>query len=68
MYEEKKQICENCKFYKPNASRSGKCVRYPPQVCNDNYDYIFSHPLVYSEDWCGEFKNREPSIDPYEQS
>ena len=56
--------CGNCRFfYKPDEfeiETEGYCRRYPP-VFNNMVDIeeVFYQPLVFRDDWCGEYQERE---------
>lgn len=68
------ESCEFCKFlFVPDEDarrlKIGYCRRYPPQV----YGYVYTssdgdittgdtndHPKTNFDDWCGEFRRKEP--------
>ena len=52
--------CKNCAYFDFNEftwisqnKRGGICRRYPPQVSDHGEDCHY--PVVFSNDWCGEF-------------
>jgi hypothetical protein len=57
----RKQRCANCKYLEQGAvylddDTIGACRRHAPQpVIMGNDESIANWPLVFLEDWCGEF-------------
>ena len=55
------QKCENCRFFHENLSNSerpyeGDCLRYPPQLSNNEYGLNFYFPTVNRSSHCGEWR------------
>ena len=55
------QKCENCRFFDPNSPNSdspyeGLCLRYPPQLSNNEKGLNFYFPMVNRSIHCGEWK------------
>jgi hypothetical protein len=55
-----KQSCATCRFSRkpddlPDLSRH--CRRHPPKIMRDPDDFA-EFPLVYADDWCGEFQHK----------
>lgn len=61
--------CATCFFWKdlPNATNRGRCQARPPIVVAAS-DYPRTQwPITFSEDWCGEWRQKPTStriIDP----
>jgi len=53
-----KESCESCIFYRSIDKGTGFCRRYPPH--SRGYNDEESFPIVYSSNWCGEYKNTPP--------
>lgn len=63
--------CINCKFYLEGSDRSGMCRRHPPlpvvsisyngpgEVYSSDQSYNSFFPEVYTDEWCGEWKERK---------
>ena len=50
--------CKACLFFGNNLEgRKGYCKRYPPQPVGEGN--ISKYPIVYQDDWCGEYRNGE---------
>jgi hypothetical protein len=55
-----KQSCTMCRYsHKPNdmPDLSRHCRRHPPKANADPDDFA-EFPLVYADDWCGEFQHK----------
>jgi hypothetical protein len=55
-----KESCATCRFSFADDKKSRQCRRNPPVALarlNEPgfYDYVF--PMVWSDDWCGEYKS-----------
>ena len=54
------QKCENCRFFiqSPSSEKpyEGGCLRYPPQLSNNEYGRNFYFPTVNRGSLCGEWK------------
>jgi hypothetical protein len=63
--------CESCEFWREFSQKSGECLRnapspsrYSDSTQNDEHqrnDSILSGtrwPMTYSDQWCGEFKEK----------
>ena len=53
------KICENCCFYAKYSfvGTYSECRRYPPTMYSwEDYDSRF--PIIQSDYWCGEFKEK----------
>lgn len=56
--------CNSCDFYLKDCDDKdiGYCRRFPPQFkinnksCDNHEDHSFLSPMVYGDDWCGEWK------------
>lgn len=55
-------ICDNCRFLEPNQSNTyaGRCQRYAPRPRNQQGgEYRAEWPVVFSDDWCGDFQPKK---------
>ena len=53
--------CGLCCFFKPDKNQrgqrdTGECHRLPPAIAVSITEIKFMHPLVSSENFCGEFR------------
>lgn len=58
--------CKGCRYFKPNQKqqgREGECRRYAPRPHADSDDllgtFFVAFPVVFDDDWCGEFAERD---------
>lgn len=51
--------CKTCNFYDPTKGNPGICRRYPAKPAYDNKTSIHVFPVMYSDDWCGEWEKAE---------
>lgn len=65
MSKRKNVICEKCKFYDPaesaaskstTVSEHGLCRRHAPSETRGKSDEVSDWPIVYCDDWCGEWQ------------
>lgn len=51
------ECCGNCRFFFEDGKQ---CRRFPPQVGTETSEHscgVFAtFPIVYKQEWCGEFK------------
>jgi len=66
--------CQNCKFFERRKDLNeslGFCHRYPPNVLEefalDEEPAAGQFPLMIDDDWCGEWKLKEPEIPAIEK-
>jgi hypothetical protein len=65
--------CRKCHFFASNLSHEvkdfyngdveGLCMRYPPSIHMHGAGMSVLNPSVPPQNWCGEFKLRDPSDD-----
>jgi hypothetical protein len=52
--------CDKCRFYAPHPSSTlkGECRARPPVVMDGDGSWGY-FPRVYSDSWCGEYKQKD---------
>jgi hypothetical protein len=65
-HESKGQFCSDCRYAHPfsNDHEQYSCRRYAPRPLPSNAfghvdDRVTYWPLVFCEEWCGEWRSRE---------
>lgn len=61
--------CEDCKAYRAKNDIEGECMLYPPVPNPAENSRVtpdaWVRPLVYMDDFCGEFKQASPAKDDF---
>ena len=58
---EQERRCDLCSFWVGSSQGKGSCRRHPPRPtgATGQNDLATNWPLVFANDWCGEFDLRE---------
>jgi len=57
--------CPNCRFSKPFDDKNYQCRRNAPISGMPENSYFVAWPIVFDDDWCGEFEPKPTAVPPW---